>query len=445
MTRFFTAAALVLPILFSAAGSPAAAAVEVQRVVSPGGIVAWLVAEPSNPLIAIRFAFRGGAALDPDGKEGLADFMSGLLDEGAGDLESQDFQRRLEDLAVRLRFNAGRDAFHGDLQTLTENRHEAVRLLGLALSAPRFDSEPVARIRGQMIARHKRDQEKPNLIASRRLREILFPDHPYGRPVRGTIESLRAIGADDLRQFLTARLSREALFVGVVGDTTPEDLGPLLDQAFGGLPDRSAPGTVRDVTPQSTGDTVVVPLNVPQSAIVFAHAGIRRHHPDFYAAFVLNHILGGGGFTSRLYREAREKRGLTYSIYSSLVPMDHAGLLWGGAATQNERVAETLDVVRNEWRRLAEGALDDQELTDAKSYLTGSFPLRFSSNRRVAHMLVSLQLDGLGRDYLEKRNDLIEQVNKVDVIRAARELLKPERLTAVVVGQPEGLKGATTP
>ena len=202
---------------------------------------------------------------------------------------------------------------------------------------------------------------------------------------------------------------------------------------------------MRDVTPRATGEVVVVPMDVPQSAIAFAQPGLRRDHPDFYAAYVLNHILGGGGFTSRLYREAREKRGLAYSIYSSLVPMDHAGMMWGGAATRNARVAETLDVVRAEWRRLAAGDLEDRELADAKAYLTGSYPLRFTSNRRIARMLVSLQLDGLGRDYLEKRNSLIEGVGRTDVVRVARELLAPESLTVVVVGRPEGLRGASSP
>lgn len=419
-----------------------ARAIEIQRVVSPGGVEAWLVEDHTNPIIAVRFAFDGGAALDPDGREGLAEMVSSLLDEGAGDLDSQAFQRRLEDLAVRLRFDAGRDTFGGHLKTLTKNRDAAFDLLRLALTAPRFDDEPVARIRNQILAGLRRELENPSTIASRTLLRALFPDHPYGRPVGGTPESIAAITTGGLKRFVEKRLARANVAIGVVGDITPKVLAGLLDSTFGGLPERAAPGRVAETKPALSNELIVVTKPVPQSAIVFGQEGIKRDDPDFYAAYVMNYVLGGGGFTSRLYGEVREKRGLAYSVYSSLYPLDHAALILGGAGTANARVAETLSVVREEWRRLAAGGLTEKELADAKTYLTGSFPLRFTSSGRIASMLVGMQRDNLGIDYLERRNSYIEAVSLDDVNRVARRILHADRLIVVVVGEPDGVTSA---
>ena len=416
-----------------------AGAVEVERVQSAGGIEAWLVRDHANPIITVRLAFRGAAALDPAGKEGLAEMVSSLLDEGAGDLDSQAFQGRLEDLSISLRFDAGRDTFGGRLRTLTENRDAAFGLLRLALNAPRFDEAPVERIRTQILTGLKKDLEDPNTIARRAFARALFPDHPYGRPVRGTPESVGAISVEDLRRFVAQRLGRDNLVIGVVGDILADQLASLLDQTFGALPAKASSWSVPDTRARASGETVVINKPVPQSAIVFGHGGPKRDDPDFYAAYVMNYVLGGGGFTSRLYNEVREKRGLAYSVYSYLNPLDHAALIVGGAGTANARVADTLAVVRDIWRRMAEEGLSAEELADAKTYLTGSFPLRFTSSRSVAGILVAMQLESLGIDYLDRRNGFIEAVTLADARRVARRFLDPDRLTIVVVGEPDGL------
>jgi len=413
--------------------------VNVQRVVSPGGIEAWLVSDHINPIISLRFAFRGGASLDPVGKEGLANLASSLLDEGAGDLDSQTFQRRLEDLSVTIRFEAGRDTFQGRLKTLSENKDQAFAMLAVALNKPRFDIEPVNRIRSQVLAGLRRDQEDPDTIAGRTLSKELFPDHPYGRPVDGTSQSVEAITIEDLKSFASERLARDNLFIGVVGDIEPEELGRRLDQVFLPLPEKSSGATTPDIEPQDKGRTVVVDMAVPQSAIVFSQKGLKRDHPDFYTAFVLNHILGGGGFTSRLYDEIREKRGLAYSIGTYLYPLRHAALIQGYGGTANERVAETLKVLKDQWRRMAEKGVSAEDLTDAKTYLIGSYPLRFTSSGRIASILVSMQLENLGIDYLDRRNSLVEAVTREDVNRLAKSLLDPDNLVVVVVGAPEGV------
>ena len=435
--------AFIALFLLLAAASPAAA-IEVQRVVSPGGIEAWLVEDHSNPIISLDMTFRGGAALDPVGKEGLANLVSGLIDEGAGDLDSQAFQGRLQDLSIGLSFSTGLDTFSGDLKTLTENRDTAFELLRLALNEARFDEEPIARIRSQILAGLARDSENPRVIVRRTLNKMLFPEHAYGRPVSGTTESVTGLTVKDLRRFTAERFARDVLVVGVVGDITAKDLARLLDETFLGLPATAAPVDLTDTTPSGKGGVVVVEKDLPQSVVAFGHEGIEREDPDFYTAYVVNYILGGGGFSSRLYQEIREKRGLAYSVYTYLNPLDRAALVVGGVATQNERVSESLDLIRAEWRRMAEDGPSEEELRDAKIYLTGSFPLRFSSSGRISGMLIGMQLNYLGIDYLDRRNALIETVTLDDARRVARRLYDADKLMVIVVGRPEGVT-ATRP
>lgn len=430
-------AALLAALLLLAV--PAAAGVKIQRVTA-GGIEAWLVEDHTNPIIAVRVAFRGsGAAADPAEKGGLARMASGLLDEGAGELDSQAFQARLQDLAISLSFDAGLDDFGGSLQTLSQNRDEAFRLLRLALTRPRFDPEPVARIRSQLQAGLRRDAEDPETVASLRLWAALFPDHPYGRPTDGTEASLGRIDAADLRAFAAGRLGRDRLILGVVGDIDAARLAALLPATFADLPERSTATATPAVQPATGGAVTVVDMDIPQSAITFAQAGLKRDDPRFYALTVLNQILGGHGLTSRLFEEVREQRGLVYSVGTGLVPLDHSALILGNAGTANERVGETIAVIREQWRRFAERGATDAELADSKTFLTGSFALRFAGSGRLAGLLASIQLQNLGIDYLDRRNALIEAVSNEDVGRLARELLTPDALRFVVVGRPQGL------
>ena len=415
-------------------------AVEIERVKSSGGIEAWLVRDHTNPIISMRFAFRGGSALDPENLGGLANMAASLLDEGAGDIDSQAFQSTLEDLVISLRFDARRDALGGRLVSLTENRVTAFNLLKLALTRPRFDPEPVERIRSQILAGIRQDSENPGAIASKSLFKRLFPSHPYGRLRSGTAKSVAAITRDDLVAFASSRMAKNNLKIGVVGDITAQSLAAILDDVFGGLPDTAAPWDIPEAEPQSDGRTQVVEKDIPQSSIVFADRGLKRKHPDFYAAYLMNYVLGGGGFTSRLYDTIRDKRGLAYSVYSGLHPLERAGLIFGGAGTTNAKVSETLSLLRQEWARMADNGVTEQELADAKTYQTGSYPLRFASSGSIAAMLVGIQMEDLGIDYMDRRNSLIEAVTLEDVNRVAKTLLRPDRLSIVVVGKPNGVK-----
>lgn len=416
-----------------------AIAVTAQQVVSPGGIKAWFVPDTTNPILTVKFSFRGGAALDPVGKEGLSNLVSGLLDEGAGDINSETFQRTLEDLAIRLSFDSGRDEFSGQLRTLVRNQDTAFDLLRLALTQPRFDPEPVERIRAQILVGLKRNLEDPHAIASRTLFKTLYPDHVYGRPSDGTPETVESLSIGDMRGFVKSRLAKDNLIIGVVGDITAAELGRRLDQVFGTLPAFAGDWKIDDVEPVSKGQTIVIDRDIPQSSILVAEKGLMRSDPDFYAAYVMNHMFGGGSFTSRLYSEIREKRGLVYSVGTGLYPFDHSALILGSAGTANKRAHETLSVLKSEWEKMATDGVGQKELDDAITYLTGSYPLRFSSSGRIASMLVGMQVANLGINYMQKRNGYIEAVKLADIKRVAKRLLIAENLITVVVGRPDGI------
>lgn len=431
---------LALAALTVALLSRPAAAVDVQRVVSPGGVEAWLIEDRSNPIIALQVTFGGGSASDPANRAGRARMTAATLDEGAGTLDSRAFQGELADLSIRLNFNAGRDSFAGSLMTLTRNRDRAFELLHLALTEPRFDPEPVERIRQQLIVRAQRSALDPDAVAWSTLMATLYPEHPYGQRSGGTVASLAAVETADLEAFVAQRLARDNLHIGVAGDISAEELGPLLDSTFGDLPAEAAPLEVPAIAPAVDGGTVVIDMEVPQSVVALGQGGLKRDDPDYYVAYAVNYILGGGGFSSRLFSEVREKRGLAYSVYSYLHPLDSSALILGGVATENARVAESLEIIRSEWARLATEGPTAQELDNAKTFLTGSFPLRFESTGALADILAAMQFQNLGIDYLERRNDYIEAITLEDTRRIAAALLRPDDLTAVVVGQPENVE-----
>ena len=431
----------VLGLLLIALSQPAHA-IDIQKVVSPGGITAWLVEDHSNPLISAVVGFRGGSAADAKGREGTAFMVSALLDEGAGELDSPAFQQRLADLAVDFGCNTDLDNFTVDIRVLSANRDQGFDLLRLALTKPRFDQAAVERIRGQLMARLASQADDPDHIASLAWWRNAFPEHPYGRPVEGTPASVPAITAADLSGFVTRHFGRNNLVIGVVGDIDAATLGPLLDRTLGDLPAVVAPPPIAEAVPVGAGQVTVIDRDVPQTVVIFGAPGVKRADPDFYAAALIDYILGGGGFASRLTQEVREKRGLTYGIDVALDPLDHAGLLQGDFGTRNAKVGESIAVLRDVWKRLSEEGPTAKELAEAKTYLIGNYPLNLTTNGRVANLLVALQLDNLGIDYLKRRVAYINGVTIDDARRVARHLLDPTLISMVVVGRPAGVQSS---
>lgn len=418
-----------------------ASATKVERIVSPDGIVAWMVNEPSVPLIALDFAFKGGSAQDSPEKAGTAAMAVSLLDEGAGDIDSKTFHERVEAKAIELNFGTARDYVSGSMRTLSENRDEAANLLKLALTSPRFQSEDVERIRSQMLAVLREASTSPTDLASERWWAAAFPGHPYGQPENGTLKTVPTITADDLRAFTRNTFARDNLKVAIVGDIDADTAGKLLDQVFGSLPAKATLKPVADAVPQGLGQKITVDLDVPQSVLVVGGPGLMRHDPDFMASFVVNHILGGSAFSSRLYKEVREARGLAYSVYSGVMPLDHAAVFLSSTGTRSDRAAQTLDVMEAQIHKLAETGPTADELAKAKSFLTGSYALRFDTSAKIAEQLVGIQLEDLGIDYIEKRNDLVNAVTMADVKRVSKRLLD-SRMLVTMVGKPQPVAAA---
>lgn len=412
---------------------------DIKEVKSPGGIEAWLVQSHQVPLLALRFAFAGGSSQDPADKAGVANFVSGMLDEGAGDLSAAEFQERMEDIAMRMKFDDSRDTFYGTVQTLTKNRDEAMALLKLALTKPRFDEDAIERVRRQLLASLAYEAKSPDRLAARKWFETAFEGHAYGTSPQGTEASIKQIGEADLEAFRKKNFAKSNLKIVAVGDITEEQLGKLLDEVFGDLPDEAQLEKVAETEPANGGRLEIVEMDVPQSVAVFGMGGLKRKDPDFLAAFVLNHIIGGGGFSAILMEEVREKRGLAYSVYSYLSPMDHSAVYMGGVATKNDSIAESLDIIRSELIKIAENGVSEESLKNAKSFLTGSYALRFDTNSKIASQLLGILVEDMGIEYVQKRNEWIEALTVDDLKRAATRFLKPEELIVVVVGKPKGL------
>jgi len=420
-------------------GVTASRAARVQHVVSKAGLEAWLVEDYAVPLVAMEFALEGGSTQDPDGRMGAASMMSGLMDEGAGDLDAQAFHNALDDKAIEISFSSDSDSFHGRLKTMSRNIDAAFALLKLAVNQPRFDTDAIERVRAQMLAGLRHEANDPDALAGKAWREMAFPGHAYGRPARGTQDSVAAITRDDLVGLHQCFMQRKGLKLAVVGAIDAIKLAALLDDVFGTLPERTTLTRIEAVTMQGLGTRKVIDVDVPQSTIRFGLPGIGLHDPDHIPAMVLNHILGGGVFSARLFKEVREKRGLAYSVHSQLASFRHTASFIGGTSTKNERAAESLSVIEEEIRKLAADGPSAEELEKAQKYLIGSYDLRFDTSTKIAGQLAHLQAEGLPVTWLDERNQLVANVTLADMARVGERLFKGKELVVAVAGRPIGM------
>ncbi len=432
---------VLLVVCFLVVASPAWA--QIHDVTSRSGVRAWLVEDHTLPLVTVSFSFEGGAAIDPDGKEGLSTLLASLLDEGAGDLDSRSFQNALAERSISLGFSADEDRLSGVLRTLTRESDNAFALLRLALHEPRFDNEALERMRDALVTQRQYNLSDPNWLASSGFEQVAMAGHPYGRAAEGTIETLKAIRRDDLVAAVPQHLVRNRLTVAVVGDMTPDALSVMLDQVFGDLPVGAESLGIPPLQVGGAGELVLIPRDQPQTVLLAGLPGLRRDDPDWFAALTMSYVLGGG-FQSRLMSEIRVKRGLTYGISSALVPYAAGGVFYTLASSDNAKVAELLEALRGQIKMLAMDGVTDTELSEAKTYLTGSFALRFSSSARIADVLLEVQRLGLSPRYLSDRANLINAVTRTDIARVAEKMLRPEALTLIAVGAPDGLTPTRT-
>lgn len=439
-SRFTRRAALALAASLSfalALPAPSLAAAKIQHLISPGGIEAWFVQDATVPLIAMEYAFGGGAAQDPADKPGVGNMVASTIDEGSGNLDSKSFHERLDRRAIELSFSVTRDNFRGSLRMLKDNKDEAFDLLHMSLTSAHLDNEDVERIRSQIMSGLHRDTTNPNSLSTRKFLEVAFPGHPYGRPGTGTLESVPTITVADMRDYIKRVIAKDTLKIAVVGDVDPATLGQLLDKTFGDLPAKSNLTPVPDVTATKPPQRAFVPLDVPQTTITFGGPGFLRHDPKFMAAYIDNHIMGGGGLSSRLYREVREKRGLAYSVFESLLWMDHSSLVVGNTGTRADRAGDSIDAIEKEVRKFAEEGPTQDELDEAKSYLKGSQMLQLDTSSKLASALLQYQLDKLPIDYLDRRAGIIDAVTLDDARQAAKRLWGNGLLTVVVGREPQ--------
>lgn len=436
MTRLLRLLPAALALVLMAL--PARAAVDIQAVTSPGGITAWLLEDDNIPFVALEIRFRGGSSLDPVGKDGAVNLMTALLEEGAADLDAQAFAAARDELAAEFGFSSDIDTVGISARALSENRDQAMALLRKAIKNPRFDPAALERVRAQVLAGLRSDEKDPETIAANLFREQAFRDHPYARDSDGTLETVASLTREDMLAAHRATLARDRIFVAAAGDITAEELGALLDDLLGDLPETGAPLPGR-ADLHLTGGVTLHPFPGPQSVILFGQGGIATDDPDYFPAIILNEVLGGSRFSARLMREVRDERGLTYGIGTSIVGYDLAEVTMGQTAVANARVAEAVDVIRAEWARIAKEGITEQELEATKTYLTGAYPLRFDGNGRMARIMVNMQMIGLPPDYPKTRNDRVNAVTIEDVRRVAGEFFTPDQLRFIIVGEPEGV------
>lgn len=409
---------------------------EVQTVTSPRGIKAWLVEDYAEPMFALRFAFQGGSVQDPFGKEGLANFVALMLKQGAGAHTAVELARAIANIAFKVEFYPQPDAIKGNIEALSETRDEVAGVVNLLLTKPRFDDETVERVRRRLLSYHGAEARVPQNVANQQWAAAAYADHPYGRPGPGIESSINEITGEDLKTYHRRVFATDRLTVVAVGDITVEELGEFLDRLFAGLPARAELSDVPMANPPLGGRLRVAEMDIPQSIVTFGTGAVQYNSPDYIAACVLNHVLGGEVFFSRLGRELRQKRGLAHRVVTWLEHHEHAAIFRGSVATRNDAISQSLELVRAEMRKMADGNLSQSELDNAKSHLIGSYPLAFGSHAKIATELLSYALAGFGPDHFGQRGELLAGVSLEDAKRVAAYLLDPENLIISIAGAP---------
>ncbi len=405
----------------------------------------WFSEDHTVPIIAVVAALPAGSVYDPAGKPGLASFAASLIDEGAGNMDTRAFHETLADKAIQFSASVDRDSLVISVTSLKENMPQAMKLLQTALLHPRFDSEAVNRIRTQILQSIQQGDSRPPTVARRAFVKAFFNGHPYGHDSDGDPASVASITPDDLRGFARSHWVRGGLKVSIAGDISPAEATKLVGDTFKPVPDvrPASPPAIRRL---GAPGTHVIAMDVPQPTVIFGLPGIMRADPDFIPGYVANYILGGGGFSSHLMDEVRVKRGLTYGISTQVSAYNRAAIMLGSVATRADAVRHTITVVHDTLADFARTGATQAELDDAKTFLTGSFPLAFSSTSGFAAQLSTFQRQGLDIGYVARRNSLIQQVSLEDVRRVAKKLFDPARLTVVVAGSPvEGRKATERP
>ena len=419
-------------------GTNADAALLGKRIVLENGMVLLLSERHTIPSVTINMLIKAGQVLEPSDKAGLAHITAGLLTEGTKKRSSSQIAEEIEFVGGGIGASGGDDSASVNLTILKKDLDLGLDILSDILLNPVFSEEEIIRKVRETKASIEKEKENPSAVAGKEFAKTVFGDHPYGRPTEGLPETLDRIVRDDIVKFHAAHYIPNNTIMAVVGDVTEKEIVSKLNRY---LKDWKKREVVNPVFPpvKPLSQKIVKPIDkkITQANIVLGHIGIERENPDYYAAYVMNYILGGGGFTSRLMDNIRDNKGLAYDVHSYFAPMKHSGYFNVGVQTKNESAKVAIEEVLKEMERIRSVSVTDKELEDAKAYLTGSFPLKLDTNKKIAGMLTAIEFFNLGLDYPDRYPKMINSLTKDDILKVARRYLNTDNYIMVVVGDLE--------
>lgn len=423
--------------LFASIPSELEARLTPKRSVLQNGMVLLTSEERALPMVTLNLLVKAGSRYDPQGREGLANLAALLLTYGTSSRTALQISEELDFIGAGLSTGCGEELATVSLTVLKKDLDIGLNILADVLTASVFPLEEIDRQKQSVIASIRARDEEPGAIAETKFMEALFPRSPYGRPVEGTAEAVQRIGRTELLQFYKQFYRPNRAILAVVGDVSDQEITEKLAQVFRSWERGAAAEEPVPSVSAGPANFIRVQKDLTQANIIIGHEGVPRNHPDYYAIQVMNYILGGGGFSSRLMDSVRNERGLAYSVYSTFDADKYVGTFQVGMQTKNESADEAIRIAIEEIRRIREQGVGEQELQAAKDYLIGSFPLRFDTNRRLAGFFAQVEFFELGLDYPDRYPEMIRKVSRADVLRVAKRYLQPEKLIVVVVANQE--------
>lgn len=410
-------------------------ALDIKRTVLPNGLTVLHVERHNLPIVMVTLLIKASPCDETPADSGLANLTAALLTEGTKRRKAVDISEGVEFIGASLGAAADDDYTTVSLSVLKKDVEKGFDIFSDVVLNPVFPEEEVKRVKELIKGSLRQSEEEPSFLSMRAFKKAVYGDLPYGRLVRGGIETIDAIKREDIVRFYSAYYRPNNSFMSVVGNLTEDEVRSLVGKFLSGWKPAEVPKRTLTQRPVKERKTILIERDLTQANILLGHAGISRENPDYYAVSVMNYILGGGGFSSRLMQTVREEKGLAYDIHSFFAPFKEGGLFEVGVQTKNESADTVIKLVNEQIGRIRKEKVSEQELADARAYLTGSFPRRLDTNRKIADFLAVVEFYGLGLDYVEKYPGYINSVTADDVLRVAEKYLDPSAIVTVVVGK----------
>lgn len=409
--------------------------IDIKRTVLPNGLTVLHVERHNLPIVTVSLLIKASPFNEPVEKAGLANLTSELITEGTKKRKASDISEEIEFIGASLDSSTGSDFSTLSLSVLKKDLEKGIEIFSDVLLNPTFPEEEIKRKKDLIIGSLKQKEEDPSFVAHRAFIKAVYGDHPYGRLITGTEETINKINREDIRKFYLDYYKPNNSILSVVGDITDEELQYILKKYLGKWESGEIPKTDTKILMERKKEVILIDKDLTQANIIIGHRGIKREDPDYYAISVMNYILGGGGFSSRLMQSIRDEMGLAYDIHSLYDAKKRGGYFYVNVQTKNESANKVIDEILKQINRIKTEPVTDQEIEDAKAYLTGSFPRRFDTNKKITDMLVAVEYYNLGPDYITRYPDYIKSITKDDIIRVARKYLDSDNYTLVVVAR----------